>query len=170
MRSVSKCAAGMLVAIVILSGIPDIAISQPAETTPLQLESKIALGDIHGRIDHLAIDLKRQRLFVAELGNNSVGVIDLANGKVIHTITDLKGPQGIRYCPAPISSVAVKKSGFRSRFNRARLDVRKCHRPIPSERAATASEMYFRTGLSPFSQPAHAPREQPTASIACRCE
>ena len=32
------------------------------------LESKIALGDIKGRIDHLAIDLKRQRLFVAELG------------------------------------------------------------------------------------------------------
>ncbi len=71
--------------------------SRPAESTPLQLESKIALGNVRGRIDHLAIDLKRQRLFVAELGNDSVGVVDLANGKMIHTITGLKEPQGVAY-------------------------------------------------------------------------
>src|SRR5262245_35853258 len=41
---------------------------------PLQLEGKIALGDVSGRIDHLAIDLAHKRLFVAELGNDSVGV------------------------------------------------------------------------------------------------
>lgn len=40
---------------------------------PLQLETKIPLGDVRGRIDHLAVDLKRERLFVAELGNDSVG-------------------------------------------------------------------------------------------------
>src|SRR5216683_3029991 len=34
----------------------------------LVLESKIPLGEVSGRIDHLAIDVKRQRLFVAELG------------------------------------------------------------------------------------------------------
>jgi hypothetical protein len=40
---------------------------------PLMLESKIPLGEVSGRIDHLSIDLKRERLFVAELGNNSLG-------------------------------------------------------------------------------------------------
>jgi hypothetical protein len=51
--------------------------AQTANTLPLQLEAKIPLGDVRGRIDHMAIDLSRQRLFVAELGNDSVGIVDL---------------------------------------------------------------------------------------------
>jgi len=69
-------------------------------STPLQLEAKIPLGDVRGRIDHLAIDVGRRRLFVAELGNDSVGVIDLAAGKVIHRISGLAEPQGVGYVPA----------------------------------------------------------------------
>src|SRR5262245_63425870 len=46
--------------------------AQTADTLPLQLEVKIPLGEVAGRIDHLAVDLSRQRLFVAELGNDSV--------------------------------------------------------------------------------------------------
>jgi YVTN family beta-propeller protein len=76
------------------------AVGQPAESSPLQLETKIALGDVHGRIDHMAVDLKRQRLFVAELGNDSVGVVDLANRKLLQTITGLKEPQGVGYEPS----------------------------------------------------------------------
>jgi hypothetical protein len=45
-----------------------------AQAEPLVLESKIPLADVKGRIDHLAVDAARQRLYVAELGNNSVGV------------------------------------------------------------------------------------------------
>jgi len=72
-----------------------------AQTTaaPLVLEAKIPLGQVSGRIDHLAIDAKRQRLFVAELGNNSLGVVDLAAGKVLRRITGLSEPQGIAYVP-----------------------------------------------------------------------
>jgi hypothetical protein len=40
---------------------------------PLVLDAKIPLGEVTGRIDHLSIDMKRQRLFVAELGNNTLG-------------------------------------------------------------------------------------------------
>jgi len=43
---------------------------------PLILEAKIPLGEVSGRIDHLGIDVKRQRLLVAELGNNSLGGVD----------------------------------------------------------------------------------------------
>ena len=63
---------------------------------PLQLEAKILLGDVRGRIDHMAVDLKRQRLFVAELGNDSVGVVDFATHSVLRTITGLNEPQGRR--------------------------------------------------------------------------
>jgi YVTN family beta-propeller protein len=73
------------------------ASAQSADTGPLQLEAKIVLGSVRGRIDHMAVDLKRQRLFVAELGNDSVGVIDLANRILIRTITGLKEPQGVGY-------------------------------------------------------------------------
>src|SRR4030081_2458845 len=76
------------------------AFAQPAESAPLQLEAKIPLGEIRGRIDHMAVDLKRQRLFVAELGNDSLGIIDLANRKLIRTITGLKQPQGVGYEPS----------------------------------------------------------------------
>ena len=63
----------------------------------MRLETKIPLGDVRGRIDHMAIDPVRNRLFVAELGNNSVGVVDLAAGKVIHRIAELTEPQGLGY-------------------------------------------------------------------------
>jgi YVTN family beta-propeller protein len=62
---------------------------------PLVLERTIALKGVTGRIDHLAVDLGRKRLFVAELGNNTVDVIDLAAGTVMHRIEGLKEPQGV---------------------------------------------------------------------------
>jgi YVTN family beta-propeller protein len=89
-----------LSAAVALSGAPGDAVAQPVETAPLQLEAKIPLGSVRGRIDHMAVDLKRQRLFVAELGNDSVGIVDLTNRKLIRTITGLKEPQGVGYEPA----------------------------------------------------------------------
>jgi YVTN family beta-propeller protein len=77
----------------------DTAASEPADNSPLQLEARIALGNVRGRIDHMAVDLKRQRLFVAELGSDSVGVVDLASRTVLRTIAALKEPQGVGYEP-----------------------------------------------------------------------
>jgi len=77
---------------------------------PLVLEAKIPLGEVSGRIDHLGIDLKRQRLLVAELGNNSLGVVDLAAGKVLRRITGLSEPQGVAYVPFS-DSVFVANAG-----------------------------------------------------------
>jgi DNA-binding beta-propeller fold protein YncE len=74
------------------------------------LEAKIRLGQVSGRIDHLAIDLKRRRLLVAELGNNSLGVVDLAAGKVLYRIAGLAEPQGVAYVPSS-DSVFVANAG-----------------------------------------------------------
>jgi len=70
---------------------------QPTTEKSLQLEAKIPLGNVAGRIDHMAIDPERHRLFVAELGNDSVGVVDLNTRKVVHRISGLKEPQGLAY-------------------------------------------------------------------------
>lgn len=70
------------------------------EPVPLVLEVKIPLGKVSGRIDHFAVDLAGQRLFLAELGNNSVGVVNVRTQKLIRTITGFKEPQGVGYVPS----------------------------------------------------------------------
>jgi len=74
--------------------------ARAAEPMPLQLEAKIPLGDVRGRIDHMAVDLDRQRLFVAELGNDSVGIVGLSASTVSGRIQGLKEPQGVGYVPS----------------------------------------------------------------------
>jgi len=90
----------MLAGGVALANIVGRASAQSADAGSLQLEARIPLGDVRGRIDHMAVDLKRQRLFVAELGNDTVGVVDLQNRKLIHRIAGLKEPQGVGYEPS----------------------------------------------------------------------
>src|ERR1700740_2657840 len=87
-----RLAALALATVVICTSVP---FAQP--TGPLQLETKIPLGNVAGRIDHMTIDPERHRLFVAELGNDSVGVVDLNERKVVHRISGLKEPQGLAY-------------------------------------------------------------------------
>jgi DNA-binding beta-propeller fold protein YncE len=70
------------------------------EAPTLQLEAKIALGDVRGRIDHMAVDLARQRLFVAALGHDSLAVVDLKSGRLDRLIGGLSEPQGVGYEPA----------------------------------------------------------------------
>jgi YVTN family beta-propeller protein len=71
-----------------------------ADIHALTLLQTIPLPDVRGRIDHLALDARGQRLFVAALGNDTVEVIDLATGKRLHTIGDCSEPQGVALAPA----------------------------------------------------------------------
>src|SRR5215831_17829199 len=66
---------------------------------PLKLVQTIPLARVEGRIDHMGVDVKGQRLFVAALGNNTLEVVDLAQGKRIRSITGLREPQGVAYVP-----------------------------------------------------------------------
>jgi DNA-binding beta-propeller fold protein YncE len=72
---------------------------QPFGEKYLQREKSIALPNVKGRIDHLDVDIKNQILFVAALGNNTVEVVDLQKGNVIHSIAGVDEPQGIGYVP-----------------------------------------------------------------------
>jgi DNA-binding beta-propeller fold protein YncE len=69
------------------------------EVLPLQLEEQIPIPSVAGRLDHFTADAKRKRLFVSALGNNSVEVIDVFAGKVMHSIQGLAQPQGPLYVP-----------------------------------------------------------------------
>jgi hypothetical protein len=65
------------------------------QEAPVELVQTIPMAKVEGRIDHLAYDAKSGRLSVAALGNNTIEVIDLAAGKVLHKIEGLHEPQGI---------------------------------------------------------------------------
>jgi DNA-binding beta-propeller fold protein YncE len=66
---------------------------------PLQLEEEIPVPGVAGRLDHFTADVKRKRLFVSALGNNTVEVIDTFAGRVIRSIKGLSQPQGPLYVP-----------------------------------------------------------------------
>jgi len=93
---------------------------------PLKLEKTIQLPDVQGRIDHMSIDVKGQRLFVSALGNNTVEVIDLKAGKRANTISGLKEPQGVLYLPGSDRLyVASSKDGTVKTFDATQLKLLK---------------------------------------------
>jgi YVTN family beta-propeller protein len=93
---------------------------------PLKLEKTIQLPDVQGRIDHMSIDVKGQRLFVSALGNNTVEVIDLKAGKRANTISGLKEPQGVVYLPGSDRLyVASSKDGTVKIFDATQLELLK---------------------------------------------
>jgi hypothetical protein len=73
--------------------------SEGADTPMLQLEVKIPLGDIRGRIDHMAVDLCRQRLLVAALGHGGLAIVDLKAQRLDRIVGGLPEPQGVGYDP-----------------------------------------------------------------------
>jgi DNA-binding beta-propeller fold protein YncE len=77
---------------------------------PLVLEATILLPHTGGRIDHMAVDLRRGRLFVAELGNGTLDVIDIAGRRVVQRVSGFKDPQGVGYSP-PADVVSVASAG-----------------------------------------------------------
>src|SRR5579872_7249868 len=82
----------------LLAGLLVIASSALAdEAAPLTLEAHIALPKVEGRIDHVAVDLKGQRLFVAAVDNHTLEVVDLRAGRRVRTIAGLAEPQGVVY-------------------------------------------------------------------------
>ena len=68
-------------------------------SSSLRLVQTIPLPNVSGRIDHMDIDINGQRLFVAELENNSLDVLDLETGSRIYSISGLHDPQGVVFIP-----------------------------------------------------------------------
>jgi hypothetical protein len=123
-RSSVRSLLGLAIAIAVSLGAPPSHSSaQPAAA--LAIERTIPLQRVSGRIDHMAVDLGRKRLFVAELGNGTVDIIDLVAGKVIHRIEGLKEPQEVGYAPdADVLAVANAGDGSVRLFRGPELSLR----------------------------------------------
>ena len=79
-------------------GAPASALAQGAQ--PLKLVQTIPMPNVKGRIDHMDVDVKGKRLFVAGLENGSLEVVDLQAGRWTKSIPGFVKPQGIAYVAA----------------------------------------------------------------------
>src|SRR5213079_691341 len=70
-------------------------VQSPSGEESLSLVRTIDLPRVEGRIDHMAIDMEAQRLFVAALGNNTVEVLDVKEGRHVKSLLGFREPQGI---------------------------------------------------------------------------
>src|SRR5258705_5233556 len=71
------------------------AFAQDAQ--PLKLVQAVPMPNVKGRIDHMDVDVKGKRLFVAGLENGSLEVVDLQAGKWLKSIPGFKKTQGVAY-------------------------------------------------------------------------
>lgn len=70
-----------------------------ARGAPLELAATIDMPSVKGRIDHLAVDVKGERLFVAALGNDTVEVLDVAASRHLKSVKGFGEPQGLLFLP-----------------------------------------------------------------------
>jgi DNA-binding beta-propeller fold protein YncE len=96
MKNPLTAVAFAIVLLIILS-VPDYSQSRQ---NPLRLVQTISIPGVEGRFDHLAVDLKGKRLFLAAQAHKSVEVFDLAAGKRIQSIGGIGEPHAERYVPA----------------------------------------------------------------------
>ena len=98
----SSCSAGRRSAVpVVNANVPEGATTAGEQSTggaTLRLVGSIPLPQVRGRIDHMAVDLKGQRLFVAALGNNTLEVVDLRKGERATSVSGFDEPQGCCVC------------------------------------------------------------------------
>jgi DNA-binding beta-propeller fold protein YncE len=88
----SSCLAGAFALVAL-------ATSGVARAGELELVRTIELQGKPGALDHVALDAKRDRLFLANKANNTLDVIDLKTGKLFKQKTSQTGIQGIAYAP-----------------------------------------------------------------------
>src|SRR5262249_50635283 len=89
----------MWLAAIVLIGYTAIAPSQEGGKQPLRLVQTISLPNVKGRLDHMDVDVKGKRLFVAAAENGTVEVVDLDADKWLRSIHGFKKPQGALYVP-----------------------------------------------------------------------
>src|SRR5262249_53042990 len=69
------------------------------DAPPLERVQVIPLKGPAGRLDHLALDAKHGRLFVANMANASLHGVGLKAGRLITQVRGQKKIQGIAYAP-----------------------------------------------------------------------
>ncbi len=92
MKTRRICTLGMILACSSLA-----SQARAADTPSLELIQTIGLKGKAGKLDHLALDAKRERLFLANSVNGTLDIVDLKAGKLLQQLRGQTGIQGIAY-------------------------------------------------------------------------
>ncbi len=92
-------ALGLALAAPMLAVATAASLAGEADPPPLERVRTIALKGPAGGLDHLAIDSRRGRLFVANTSNNSLDVVDLEAGMLLKQVSGQGRIRGIAYAP-----------------------------------------------------------------------
>ena len=84
-----------LVSIFLVMSVSTTARSQDTAKSMLRLVQTISMPNVKGRRDHMDVDVKGNRLFVAGLENGTLEVVDLQSGKWLRSLRGFKKPQGV---------------------------------------------------------------------------
>jgi DNA-binding beta-propeller fold protein YncE len=113
------------VAIILLGALTPLAADVPS----LDVVKTIKLtGPAGKRLEHMALDAKRDRLFVANAANNSLDLIDLKQGKVLKSVPGQEGIQGVVYLAEGDRVFATLASGLCNIFEGDSLKLLKSHK------------------------------------------
>lgn len=86
-------------ALLMSAGILLTSIAMAADPSLLRETGRIGLPGVHGRIDHMAVDLTSRKLFISALGNNTVEIVDLDAKRVGKRLEGFAEPQGVLLVP-----------------------------------------------------------------------
>jgi hypothetical protein len=84
------------------------ALARAGDERPLRFECSIPLEDVRGRIDHLALAPDGNTLAVAALGNDTIEIVDLRRGKVVHRIRDVDAPAAGAFIDGQLAMAAAR--------------------------------------------------------------
>jgi DNA-binding beta-propeller fold protein YncE len=92
------CGIGALTAALLLMAgfVPD---TRAEERQPLKRTATVQLKGDSGPLDHMLVDAKHERLFVANQSNDTLDIVDLKTNKLVKQIRGQKEIHGIAYVP-----------------------------------------------------------------------
>ena len=122
----SRRATGLILQVLFVAVSVSCIVRASVQSSPiLRPIASITLPNVSGRIDHLAFDSARNRLFVAALGNNTVEVVDTSTNRHLRSLAGFHEPQGLAVVPdAKGIAVANGDSGTLQLIDAESLQVR----------------------------------------------
>lgn len=112
----------------------------PAADEPLALKANLATKGVAGKLDHLAVDEKGERLFLANKPNNTLDVFDLKAGRLVKQIADQGKVSGVCYAPDLDVVYVGNGAGTCNAFSG------KDYSPLFSAKAAGADNVHYYAG------------------------
>jgi DNA-binding beta-propeller fold protein YncE len=103
-----------------------LCIAAPVSAAEVELVQTIVLKGKAGGLDHVAIDAKRDRLFLANKVNNTLDIIDLKTGKLLEQKSNQTAIQGVCYAPdIDLLFVALGTNGLCNVFDGEKYTIKK---------------------------------------------